>query len=217
MSRPLEKPSVWATLPKVPLGIRRLGDGSGGMKPTLYRPIWPQVNQIRVEEIIWMKLARGRSLFFLRQKQCGYLLNTPNISDHLLLLFGSMTRAQDQVGFFGHTQQKQKLDKWSRKGYVLWGKGNPRLLKVKAEAPGWERTNRVPAAAGKQTPSLHHSRRNSPMGWPGSHVCTWPWEVSAGSLTVSPTKTERQGERIFPKRYQVFLLEGRDGSGVFKK
>lgn len=63
-----------------------------------------------------MKLTRGSSLSFLRQKECGYFLSTLNISEYPSLLFGIMTQTQDRLGFFGHTQQKQTVDKLSRNG-----------------------------------------------------------------------------------------------------
>ena len=53
-----------------------------------------------------MKLTRGRALYFLKQKECGYFLNTININDQLSLLFGITMQTQDQLQFLGNVQQK---------------------------------------------------------------------------------------------------------------
>lgn len=73
------------------------------------------------------------------------------------------------------------------------------------------------AAIRRQAPSLHQLQEKQCNGLAHVSCLHLAPRVSTDSLTFNPTKTEHQGERKFPKRYQVFLLRGGNRSWVFTK
>ena len=115
---------------------------------------------------------------------------------------------QNQLEFFGHAQQKQKLGKFSWNRWVLKGKWSPCRLQVNGEVPAWARVSRQLCRWKERSstfPSWHHFRRNSTkdLAWVSRLLWTRGDLGRHLELSIPPRVTQRRQE-IVPKLSSAF-------------